>query len=56
MFVFHDPGKLIDDFVDELMGNAPIVSHPARVTLTDALLVLVHIKETKLDGHFIALD
>src|ERR1041384_4541330 len=49
-------GELVDDLVDELVRDTAIIPDPAGVTLTDALLALINVEETQLDGNFIALN
>src|SRR4029077_4896415 len=48
--------KLVDDFVDEFVRDAPKVSHSSSVTLPDSLFVLIHVEQTKFDRNLIALD
>ena len=48
-------GELIDNLVDELVSDAPIVLDAPRVPLTDSLLVLKDIEEPQLHGDIVSL-
>src|SRR5262249_7600802 len=49
-------GELVDDFVDKLVRDAPIIPNPSGVALPDALLALINVEEPQLDRNFVALN